>query len=281
MESRIAILVGFTYPNHRHPLPSNLVDVYRIYTFLVKQGFTNIHLLTDIDTDPAIQDYRQVILEGYVDANLLSFVTEMRKKNQHHLIRTPEDLTSKLTTLLKKSQCGFIHITGHGEDRGFVCSSGLVAWSNLQTAIFTSLSKKSRLLMILDVCHAWHFQLPYTLLRNKNRLSFVGTTFFPSCHFVLITTQGREAAATLSGSLVTKSLINLLEKGYDQYYFLRSKIEEDLTLTETLRSMQLKVGIYTSYPTLYRIWSWLWGEEKPYMVYEEGIFLDLSKTQKK
>ena len=166
-------------------------------------------------------------------------------------------------------------MTGHGEEHGFVCPDGLLSWPDLQTSIFTPLHKKCQIMMILDACHAWHFQLPYSLSRDKNRLSFVGKTFFPGCHFVLLMTEGKEAAATITGSLVTRSLISLLEKGEDQYFNLRKKIEGDLITTETLRAMHLRVAIYTSYPALYRIWPWFWGKEKPVITFEDGLFVEI------
>jgi hypothetical protein len=276
-DRRYALLIGFIYPNSYQRLPGSLVDLYRVYSFLRKKGFSEIDLITDLDTDPETFDYRQPIIEGYVDANMLSFISEMKKTKKHHLVRNNEDLSNIILSLLKGKDRLFIYMTGHGEERGFVCPVGILSWPDLQSSIFTPLRKKSQAIMILDACHAWHFQLPYFLSRDKNRLSFVGTTFFPVCHLVLFATQGREAAATTSCSLVTRSLINLLEKGYDQYFFLRQKVEEDLKSTETLRSMQLQVGVYTSYPSLYRIWPWFWGKEKTIYAYDNDLFVELRR----
>lgn len=270
-----AILIGFVYPNGRRPLPGSLVDIYRIYLFLLRSGFTDIHVITDLDCDPPTQDYRQAILEGYVTADMLSFITEMQKKRCYHHVKSKEQIGHLITKLVTNLHHGFIYMTGHGEEHGFVCPDGLISWEDLQTAIFTPLNKKCQVMMILDTCHAWHFQLPYLLSQQKNSLSFIGKTFFPGCHFVLLMTQGKEAAATITGSFVTKSLIGLLEKGEDRYFIIQKKIKEDLTVTETLRSMQLGVAIYTSYPTLYRIWSWFWGKEKPIITFEDGLFIEL------
>ena len=73
-----AILIGYVYADGRRPLPGSLVDVYKMYLVLTRLGFTDIHLITDVESDPSTQDYRQAILEGYVDANMLSFISEMQ-----------------------------------------------------------------------------------------------------------------------------------------------------------------------------------------------------------
>ncbi len=272
-----AILIGFVYSNGRRPLPGSLVDIYKMYLFLTQHGFSDIHVVCDMDDDPSTQDYRQAIVEGYVDANMLSFISEMQKKRCYHRIRSQTQLSTIITQLLTDIKQGFIYMTGHGEEHGFLCPEGLLAWPDLQTAIFTPLQKKCQVMMILDACHAWHFQLPYLLSRDKNRLSFVGKTFFPGCHFVLLMSQGKEAAATITGSLVTRSLISLLERGEDKYFTIRKKVEEDLVVTETLRSMQLQVAVYTSYPTLYRIWSWFWGkEDRPITTFDDGLFIEIA-----
>lgn len=273
---RRALLIGFVYHETRRQLFGSLVDLYRVYTFLVKHGYDDIHLLTDLSRDPPVMNYKQTILEGHVDATLLSFISKMQQKHQHHLIRNDGDLSNKISELLNDVEQCMIYITGHGEDLGFVCPTGIISWTKLQTAIFTPLHKRSQVIIFLDTCHAWHFQLPYTLLRERKYFSFIGTTFFPACHLVLLTTQGYQAAATSAGSLVTRSLFNLLEKGYDDYFILRDKVEKDLQVTDTLRSMHLQVAVYATYPTLYRLWDWFQGDNKKSITtYQEGLFLEL------
>ncbi|MHB1571917.1 MAG: caspase family protein [Solirubrobacteraceae bacterium] len=285
--SRRGILVGFTYQTGRRPLIGSLVDLYRVYKFLQKQGFLDLHLVTDVDKDPSSQDYRQAIIEGHVDADLLSFISEMQHKKAYHYLLTPDDLTKVLPKLLQGSRKTIIYLTGHGEEHGFVCPSGIVKWPDLQDSIFSPLKKEAEVMMILDACHGWHFDLPYCLdredqgisdkARNLTHLSFVGRHFFPTCHFMLLVTTSKEAAATVTGSLVTQALISFLDKGYNQSYLLRRKIEERLRMTETLRSMNLRVDVYTSHPTLYRLWSWLRKKEEMITAYGDDLFITLNK----
>lgn len=269
------ILIGFTYATGRRPLIGCLVDLYRVYVFLQEQGFHDIHLITDLNKDPSSQDYRQVIIDGCVDANLLSFISLMQHQHKYLCLVDPGKLASGIKNLLttNTSVRSIIYMTGHGEEHGFVCPGGILGWHDLQNAIFSPLTRTSRVIMILDVCHGWHFDLPYHLSRDENKLCFVGKQFFPACHFVLLVTTSHEAAATVGGSLVTQALISLLDLGCDEYITLRNKIESKLKVTETLRSMHLTVDVYTSYPTLYRLWPWFWKKPKTIMAYNEGLYI--------
>jgi hypothetical protein len=213
---------------------------------LISLGFAKIHIISDIELFPG-----------------------------GHLVKTPQEVGEKITSLLEGVTRGFLYLTGHGKDQGFVCPQGMLPWSDLHTAVFRPLKKESEIIMVVDACHGWHFQLPYCLSQDRDMYRFTEKGFYPSCRLVLFTTEGKEAAATLKGSLVTKSLLEQWEKREDSYSRLRHQARQELTATATLRDMQLGVGVYATYPTLFRLWPWFWQKEKKIHVYTEGVFLEM------
>lgn len=276
------ILIGFVYQDSKTPLLGVLVDLYRVYLFLEKNGCQKIDLITDLSDDPSSINYRQTILDGYVDANLLSFISSIKKQERYHYVSKSEELKNVLGSLLnvKNNHRLFIYMTGHGEEKSFLCPKDRITWSDLQRTIFTPLTSRHQVIMFLDSCHAWDFQLPFILSKKDNRLFFIGTTFFPPFQLILLTTKGDKAAMTLSGSLATGSLINLLEKNYRDCYDLCQRINSDLSTTETLRSLNLQLVVYTTFPNLYRLWSWLWGKHKPIYCFDEDIFIEIRSKRR-
>lgn len=270
----VGLLIGFTYLEGKRPLPGCFIDLYRVYVFLTKLGFVDIHVITDVTTDPSSYHYQRAIRNGEVDANILSFVSDLKKKHRHHDIQTKEDLAKKISSILKGVKEGVIYLTGHGTKTGFLCPRNLILWECLQANIFSSTQQDSKILMILDTCHGYSFCLPYQLKGEFARFEFIGTSFYPQCNFLLLATQGDEAAATNIGSLGTKSIISRLEAGISEYFLLRQKVEEDLSSTETLRSMHLKLGVYASHPNLYCLWEWL-RYRKAFLSYSKCLFIRL------
>lgn len=294
-----AILIGFVYQRSKSPLLGVLVDLYRVYRFLEENGFQRIDLVTDLIDDPTSTNYHQTILEGCVDANLLSFISTTKKQERYHYVTEPEELKNVIDSLLRNKasplderekkkflpnrSCHlFIYMTGHGEEKGFLCPKSIITWTDLQGTIFTPLTRYHRVIMFLDMCHAWDFQLPFVLSKKDNRLLFIGTRFFPSCQLILLSTKGNKAAMTMSGSLATGSLITLLEKGcYRDCYDLCQRINSDLASTETLRSLNLQLVVYTTFPNLYRLWSWLWKRRKPIYCFDKDIFIEIRSKRSK
>lgn len=274
--AKVALLIGFVYRDRRF-LPGSLVDLYRVYTFLTNTGYDTIHLICDLHDDPST-NYHEPITEGYVDANLLSFINDMKKRKTHHFATCGEDIDKviKQTKILSHDKV-IIYITGHGEKNGLVCPLGFYPWLSLRDTIFASLNRETQAVIIIDTCQAPNFNFPYLVSRQKDKLSFVTTRFFPSSDVVLIATQGDVAASTASGSLVTRGLIACFENKDDVFFDLRKKVEETLTTTETLRNLNLCLEIYASHPSLHKLWSWVISHEEKRSVdiFKDGLFIRL------
>ena len=264
---RRAILIGLVYPNHKYELKGSLSDLYNFYSYLKGEAWDDLIVLTDIKDDPVKDNYIDSVEKGYIDPGIYTFITEIKQRNQYKLVTKKEDITN---ALLLSDQC-LVYLTGHGYDKGYLIrEESILSWETLRKALFSTLTKDSQLMIIIDTCFGWHFNLPFLFEHDGYRLS--GGAVFLYGQIVVITTKGKEIASTNGGSITTQALLSCFKSGLREYKKIQEKIDHALTETDILRLMNMRVNIYTNSCLIDRVWSWLWKRKDEYREYTNGIY---------
>lgn len=255
MRRRVAVLIGFSY----NELPGILVDIYRIYQFL-QPAFTtptsSITIITDIEKDPPANIYLRPIASSIVDANIISFISDLKVRGQYHRFQGKENLLP----FLRKRVAGkgeqedfFFYYTGHAKVDCIHLPSVLngddcpafaidrILTTELREILYEERGKEDTILSILDCCEIQGVDLPFTLDINGfyRRNSF----YFGLPRFICITPRHHyQWMASGLGSIFTSRLIEELMK--------RKRRLQDLTEFST---------VTTTYPTLSLLWGWIFS----------------------
>lgn len=239
---RHAVLIGFEYKNYKK-LPGILVDLYQVYSFLKKIGWldTQIQVFTDIETDEATHVLKTAILEKTVDSNILSFIEDIKKKNQHILFTEYNHNNNFISTLCKFKHNLFLYFSGHSKKEYFVLpNENLVSIKNI--------IKCKQLLVILDCCEGG-LNLPFVL--NKDNIYRLQNENFIKPEILCIASSAKSEKSTISksGSSFTKHLFNIIN-------------DSDLSMKEILNRINQMVketaNVSTTYPNLHYIYAWFY-----------------------
>lgn len=159
-ETPSVILVGFGYWGTANALPGTVVDLYRMATLARDVLHTNnVLIISDITVEETVENLRQVILEGDLATDVMSFVKEMTARHQWVALTPRLDLDTFIRRMTVGK--GLVYFSGHGRDGYGIFPDGRL-W-NFDT-LLASVGKDSRgeWVFIVDCCHTDTFGLPFT-----------------------------------------------------------------------------------------------------------------------
>src|SRR3989304_6778972 len=111
---KISILIGFCYDNiEKNKLPGIVIDLYLAYKMSLQMKSDQIIIITDLNKDQNTIILLNAITEGIVDAGILNFIENIKKKNIYHKFTDKFFLVELLETLVKCMDQIFIYYTGH------------------------------------------------------------------------------------------------------------------------------------------------------------------------
>ena len=232
-----SILIGFQYSHDRF-LPGIIIDLYQMHRYLLQCGHHpgSILVVTDITQDVRSATVRNAIVDGVVDANILSFIEDLRRMaslvtvDTESTVNTPRSVLGLcLTEALSQDERVFIYYTGHGITlptrypgqplRGGCLMPDYTVW--LMEDFLTLLVERCRnhqsLVCWFDCCGMGDILLPYRLVNGRFRLDqTTERTAKRSTADILImtsTSNDEKSVASSFGSAFTRTLIRLLSSG--------------------------------------------------------------------
>lgn len=265
-----SILIGFQYSHDRF-LPGIIVDLYQIYRYLLRCGHHpgSILVVTDIVQDVRSTTVRNAILDGVVDANILSFVEDLRRSASLVTVSgtstgttAQNTLTFCLSEALNQDEKVFVYYTGHGMTlpvrypgqplRGGCLMPDYTIWlmDDFLSLLVKCCRSQQTLVCWFDCCGMGEICLPYRLVDSRFRLDQTlereAKRSTANILIVASTSNDEKSVASSFGSAFTRTLVRLLcHRSEDRYG--RGSTDEDKTLPSLIRRTNeaitaLKVG---------------------------------------
>lgn len=97
-------------------LPGIIVDLYQAYLFILNMYPDYIIVITDIMNDQKTSILMKAIVDSIVDADILTFIENIKKKDQYYLYQNVQMLINKIMTISYKADKLFIYYTGHAQN---------------------------------------------------------------------------------------------------------------------------------------------------------------------
>jgi hypothetical protein len=226
-----AILVGLQYSHDRF-LPGIIVDLYQTYSHLLRCGYqrSDIYVLTDIAADVRSKTVLGAILNGFVDADILSFIADLQQLKRLVIVSGSgcrSVLEAGIVSTLKRTSRLFIYYTGHGmtipaREVGQPLKGGLLMpdytiWfmDDVVGLQLQHCRSDQSVVWWMDCCGIGEIALPYRLTDGRFRLDrSVERLVKRSAVELLIivaTSQNEKSVASSSGSIFTRSIITALQ----------------------------------------------------------------------
>lgn len=182
MHKKVAIIIGFAYnavKTSSLSIPSTLMDIYLAYNHAESIGCSSL-VITD-NTEKEINSYiEKMIVEGVIDVNIGTFISELSNKQELYHFRDVKNLLNILREKTINSVNVFIYYSGHGlnGDLIFPCYThrGLyyeeiltsnVSLSVLLNTISSSMNKNGEIFLLLDMCDSNVVKLPYIYISDS------------------------------------------------------------------------------------------------------------------
>lgn len=239
---RCALLIGFEYKKYEK-LPGILVDLYQVYCFLIKIGWKNIYVFTDIEKDEQTEVLKAAILEKTVDSNILSFIADIKDKNQYICFKDHQHYNNFNLTLSKITKDNlFIYYSGHSKDDYFILpNQGLIC--------IRKLLKCKQSFIVMDCCEGG-LNLPFILndyiyrLENENFVK-------PEIICMASSLNNQKSTISKTGSNFTKHLFKIIND---------SSLNMSEILTKINKNLKETANVSASYPNLHYIFGWFYKE---------------------
>lgn len=286
----VALLIGFAYRGLEE-LPGTLIDLYQAWKFCSHQMIADkIIVLTDIESDRSPLSLMRLIVDDVVDANIITFIEDLKKNKQYVQFR-PLEFDVQVSTILKGIQVDkmMFYYTGHG-----ICTRNSTLEiklpdkttypvKNIRDQIVQKSVLNSQILWIMDCCHANNLDLPYKWENNKYHLINPDYSPIPEIICLVSSMYTQKSASTNKGSPFTRSLFDGFKNKVRSISALKTHIDEEMKkLLPTYRSPSLlaeifsidkdensqsnkyecseqNASIYGSYPDLGSLWGWVYG----------------------
>ena len=238
---RRAVLIGFEYKKDK-VLPGIIVDLYQVYFFLKRIGWSDSEIIvfTDIKKDYQTEVLKAAILEQTVDSHILSFIQDTKDRGQYKEFQSHSHYNN-FSSLFTESDYTFVYYSGHAKDQNLILPNN----SCISFDHFKSYLSISETFLIMDCCEGG-IQLPFLLHEKLYRLNPDCSTFLSSKMICISSSLIHENSVTsISGSFFTRELITLLEK-------------IKLTLLMSQMKKKTKIGnISVSHPNIYGVFPWM------------------------
>jgi len=246
---RKAILIGFQY-KHKQKLPGISVDLYLVYSFLKKLGWTDTEIIvfTDIKKDEQTEILKAALLEKIVDSKILSFIEDLKERNQYIEFKSTNHYNN-FNTLFKSSDKTFIYYSGHSKNGNLILPNN----SLISLDFFRESLTSKEIFLIMDCCGGG-IKLPFVLKDNLYRLENEKAFVKPEIICIASSLVNEKSITTRTGSMFTKNLLNILS--------IKSLYEIS------------KIGnISVSHPNLKTIFNWFYKDVNIKIIYNENYLL--------
>lgn len=252
---RKAILIGFQYSGEKK-LPGIVTDLFQVYTFLKKQGWSDdeIQILTDIERDETAKKLKRAVVEKLVDASILSFIEDLKERGQYvhfSLHNHYHNFSSvfKTNNLSSENDYLLVYYTGHAKNQHLI----LPQEAQLSFVQFQRLFKTALTLCLMDCCYGG-LQLAFNLHNGVYR-SHPNLPLTKSKIICIASTKTSQRAITgETGSAFTQALI-----------FALNEIKEDRRLDKLVEKIKISKATQTttissSYPILNQIFGFVYSQ---------------------
>lgn len=254
------LLIGFEYIRNRDwdSLPGISVDLYQAYMHCLQiTEPENITVFTDINRDHHINILKRSILNGNVGAGLLSFIADLKSRNQHQLFSSGKkhkyninNFEPVVKTATQKCQRLVLYYSGHARNGHIILPDDThvplshlysIISSDISSVISSDNNKKERIeeiISIFDCCESNGMNLPY-IYDGWSRL--VNTEFVPGRIICLSSSKiDQDSRATKTGSPFTQTLFKYFTEK-DNYVISLKELVEDMI-------ERFPINISCSYP---------------------------------
>ena len=266
---KIVLLMGFEYQKEKY-LPGIQIDLYHAYSMALNMKADKIIILTDIDHDDESKTplFIEAITQSKLDPNIFTFIENLKSKKQLIVYQNRLDLISHLSSHSNQCDQLFFYFTGHGKNEQFILpDSDHLSMNVLREILCNSVHKNGDIFLIIDCCNVNGFNLPYQLI--KKDIDYIYKLSKPP-HFVtqriicISSSLSTETSGmTKYGSIFStfcfdlfkhhqRSLPKLLHSLNDHC----SKIYREYNKSSSVQTST----IFSSYPNLFSVWSWLYHD---------------------
>ncbi len=312
---RVAVLIGFSYNNtlHNSILPGIIIDLYMAYKMALKSRPDKIIIITDITEDQKTQLLFNAIINDIVDESVLSFIEDIKDKRYYHKYINKLELINVLSNYLNIADQVFMYYTGHvkqGQIRLPIykpsnkkkdediqvsfrplnieqpkssninipthidTSDKNISLYDLRSIILSRVADGSNIFIIMDCCNGSGLSLPFMLANKTYELSSCDKPIYPKAHIIHFTSTNltEDATATINGSWFSQSLFKQLDNNVRFLPHILETIRQRYTSQTAM--------IYSNYPNVKILWSWLFGCDPLVVLDQRNHILIINRYKK-
>ena len=291
---KTAIIFGFRYMNlsyqydhQRTPLPGIVIDIYMIYTFLKKNDYEHVYVITDIKEDVKPDELIGVVTRGQVNSNIFSFIENLIKSKEICFYQNLSQMTNFIHQHLNNVDKLFFYYTGHATQNYLMlpimsnfCSidedddDEKIRTSEFIKMLLQEVNSSCQVLMLFDCCYASNFGLPFNMDSNGvYRLNKLDSPIFTKKEIVCFVSSmhDQESHSTYNGSLFTRIAVNSLSQHYTDWLELLQEVQNNLNDTMRISNSEVQqtIRLYSSLPNIHSIWNWLNFKNKFLMSWQD------------
>ncbi len=276
-EMKIAILIGFQYEDticlenklntllnrkdHLGTLRGTMVDLYLAYNFCLKMNADRIAVITDIEENG---NYLAAINEGIVDSHINNFLVQLKKLDQYNKYENKEHLVQLFQEIVMNGDELFLYYSGHAAKGSLILPNieylGIV---ELKKIVIQFMCNAGEIFVIMDCCQGIGFGLPYRLMKiepvkyknteKDNEKDYCDIKETQKIVCISSTLISEDSITTQLGSIFSQIIFNLLDTQITSLPQLFKLISDHLNIVSHIQT----ATIYTSDPTITRLWPWL------------------------
>ena len=254
-----AILIGFEYRWKKsiRTLPAIIIDLYRMYQYCQSVGINDIFVITDIEDDVKITEHLRAMVEDVIDSQMNTFISTIHERG-HLNVFTHSDTIYKFQAIfdrIKNWTQVLIYYTGHGVDNAIILPSlDKLPIQLLRDSIVERCDLHAQICWIMDCCSPSHLYLPYQLTM-QTRYKIKDLTYIPTQNIICFGGADQKSAQSImtrNGSVFSNKLLELFKNNRTYIPYIHKILQSD-----KIANYKFHIGIYSSHPDIYWMWSWL------------------------
>lgn len=261
---KISVLIGFQY---KYPvfLPGILVDLYQAYKQAIKMRSDKILIITDIDEDVKTEILMKAIVDEIVDADILTFIETIKIQKYHKLYDNLQGMLENIAEQSYGESSMFFYYTGHSRNGDLILpDDAKIKKTDVRDLLCTCVKKDGDIFIVMDCCYGSGLRLPFRMTLNQNRegiykLNKEEKVIFTSQRIICLSASSSDETSITNhtGSLFTRALFSVLKLKIRSLTELLYKVN-NICLTKHRQTL----SIYSSYPNIFVIWGWIYGQDK-------------------
>lgn len=278
----VAVLIGFEYVSSKQvgdmykyrSLPGTIIDLYRMYKLIEGGNFDAIFVVTDIQDFSKIKTLGTAIIDGIVDSDIYNFIDKLQNDEQYLYCSTRSsflDILDHILTVIAYYRQNSVHLllyySGHATDKCLILPNHETLYQETLCQCFlSSFLKYDQLILIFDCCHGFNFSLAFTYNFRYPHPYLTYTLsldsdikFYPSSILCLSSaSKFEDASSTSRGSFFTLALTEILANSFSYHIISLVNTLTQHCLFHYGQNYKQNIQIWSSYPHLFLLWSWLW-----------------------